>query len=56
MMKVDPEAYKKTHLSQLSKNEFCDLFALGPCPTRVSTRTKQPTQKFQDSPCSRYEK
>ena len=52
MIKVDPEAYRKTHLSQLSKNEFCDLFALGPCPTRVSQRSKQPTQKFQDSPCS----
>lgn len=52
MTKVDPETYKKTHLSQLSRNEFCDLFALGPCPTRVSMRTKQPTQKFQDSPCS----
>ena len=53
MIKVDPETYKKTHLSQLSRNEFCDLFALGPCPpTRVSLRSKQPTQKFQDSPCS----
>lgn len=51
--KVSPENYNKTHLTQLSRNEFCNLFALGPLnpPTRVSQRTKQPTQKFQDSPC-----
>ena len=49
--RVSIEDYNKTHLTQLSKNEFCNLFALGPAPTRVSMRTKQPTQKFQDSPC-----
>ena len=49
--RVRPEDYQKTHLTQLSQNEFCNLFALGPAPTRVSMRTKQPTQKFQDSPC-----
>ena len=50
LRQVNPDDYNKTHLSQLSKNEFCNLFALG--PTRMSTRTKQLTQKFQNSPCS----
>jgi len=51
LKKVSHDTYKKTHLTQLSRNEFCNLFALGPAPVRVSKRTKMPTQKFQDSPC-----
>ena len=50
MKQVNPDDYNKTHLSQLSKNEFCNMFALG--PTRMSSRAKQLTQKFQNSPCS----
>ncbi len=54
LSRVSAETYNKTHLSQLSRNEFCNLFALvGPSAsaTRMSMRSKQPTQKFQDSPC-----
>ena len=47
LKKVSHDTYKKTHLTQLSRNEFCNLFALGPAPVRVSKRTKMPTQKFQ---------
>ena len=43
LKQVNPEDYNKTHLSQLSKNEFCDLFALG--PSRMNKK-----QKIEDSP------